>query len=415
MNNRRNAYLAQVEKKSISILFSGLAPHKSADSHYPFVVNRNFYYLTGIDQANTVLVMVKGEHKADSFLFIDGFDPVKALWEGAGLSFEEASKISGINVDNVRERSTLDTFIANLLQTSRRAIFGEISTFYFDLERQSFQQKDTEAMLYSRHIKNMFNYINVKTNQTILARLRMVKDEVEVDLTKKAIAITDKALNHVMKNLQPNMYEYEVEAEYNYILNKHHVIPSFTTIAASGKNGTILHYEKNNEVAKDGDLILLDLGVNYNNYCSDISRTYPVNGKFSERQKQIYEIVLKANKETIKWVKAGITMEAFNNYGKQILIDGLKEIGLIKEDSEILKYYYHSLGHYLGLDVHDVGDYQMVIPENSILTVEPGLYIAEENIGIRIEDNILVTKDGAINLSSALIKEVQDIEAFMKK
>src|SRR5690606_9591573 len=147
-------------KKSSSILFSGLAPHKSADSHYPFVVNRNFYYLTGIDQANTVLVMVKGEHKTDSFLFIDGFDPVKALWEGAGLSFEEASQISGMDIDNGRERSTLDTFSGNLLQRPHRAIFGEISTFYYDRERQSVQPKDTEGMLYPRDIENLFNHIS---------------------------------------------------------------------------------------------------------------------------------------------------------------------------------------------------------------------------------------------------------------
>ncbi len=157
------------------------------------------------------------------------------------------------------------------------------------------------------------------------------------------------------------------------------------------------------------------MGVSYDNYCSDISRVYPVNGKFTERQKAVYEVVLEANKKTIEWLKPGVTHAEFKDYGKNILIEGAKKLGLIKEDDEITKYYYHGLGHYLGLDVHDVGNYSQVIPEGALITVEPGLYIAEEGIGVRIEDDIIVRKAGSINLSKSIIKEVKDIEAFMKK
>ncbi|MBU1140966.1 MAG: Xaa-Pro dipeptidase, partial [Firmicutes bacterium] len=251
--------------------------------------------------------------------------------------------------------------------------------------------------------------------QMILAELRTVKDQTEIEQVKKAIEITNQGLFRIMQSLKPGIAEYQAEAEFNYILNQHRVSPSFNTIVAGGKNATILHYVDNAEKISDGNLVLFDLGVACGNYCSDITRVYPVNGKFSDRQKAIYEVVLKANKETIEWLRPGVTLHEFKEYGKAILIEGAKELGLIKEDEEINKYYYHGLGHYLGLDVHDIGNYSAVIPEGALITVEPGLYIAEEGIGIRIEDDVVVTKDGTINLSKSIIKEISDIEAFMKR
>jgi Xaa-Pro aminopeptidase len=206
-----------------------------------------------------------------------------------------------------------------------------------------------------------------------------------------------------------------MQAEYNYVLNYHLTQPAFDTIAASGVNATILHYVENQDEVGDTDLILLDLGVELDYYNSDITRVFPVSGTFTDRQKAIYEVVLEANKKTIAWLKAGVTLKEFNDFGKQVLIDGAKRLGLIKEDDEIGTYYYHSLGHYLGLDVHDGGNYSLPIPEGALITVEPGLYIKEEKIGIRIEDDVIVTKDGCINLSESIIKEVVDIEKFMKK
>ena len=249
----------------------------------------------------------------------------------------------------------------------------------------------------------------------ILAELRTIKDQDEVLMIQKASDITKKALEFMQKHLKPGIKEFEAEASYNYVLNMHRTTPSFDTIAAGGKNATVLHYVNNSDEIKDGDLVLFDLGVKYEQYASDVSRTYPVNGKFTKRQKEVYEVVLEANEKTIEWLKAGKTLKEFNDFGKQILIDGAKRLGLIEKDEDINKYYYHSLGHYLGLDVHDVGNYAKPIPEGAIITVEPGLYIAEEGIGIRIEDDILVTKDGAINLTKDILKSVSDIEQQMKK
>jgi Xaa-Pro aminopeptidase len=412
---RRDSYLDHINDQSISLFFSGVAPQKSNDQNYHFSVNRNFYYLTGINQQNVVLMTVKGNQETQSYIFIETIDPVKALWDGAGLSFEQASEVSGVDLANVKDILTLKSFLNGLLSTNRRAVYGIIDSLYLDLDRQSENSAATAAHQFSSYIQSNYPQLNIKTNQLVLAELRTVKDEHEIKLVEKAVDITYKGLNRIMNHLKPDLYEYDIQAEYNYILNKHLTAPSFDTIAASGKNATVLHYVENSSKILDNSLILFDLGVDYKYYCSDVSRTFPANGKFTKRQKEVYEVVLEANKKTIEWLKPGITMKEFNDYGKNILIEGAKRIGLIKEDAEINKYYYHSLGHYLGLDVHDVGNYAKPIPVGALITVEPGLYIAEEGIGIRIEDDIYVTKDGSINLTQKIIKEVKDIEAYMKK
>lgn len=412
---RRTTYASKVVEPSLSLFFSGRAPQRSADQNYLFSVNRNFYYLTGIDQQHVVLLIAKGANKTDSYLFIEPIDPVKALWDGAGLSFEEAAEIAQIDVKNVKPIDTLNLFISQLLSTNRRALYGQVETIYLDLERQSDTSSQTPAQLFAQYLQKDYPFVSIKTNQMMLAEQRMIKDQSEIDTIRKAISITDEGLSRIMKHLAPGKTEFGMQAEYNYVLNYHRTTSSFDTIAASGKNATILHYIENKDEIKDNTLLLLDLGVELDHYCSDITRVFPANGTFTERQKAVYEVVLEANKKTIEWLKPGVTLKEFNDFGKSILIEGAKKLGLIKEDSEIDKYYYHGLGHYLGLDVHDVGNYSLPIPEGALITVEPGLYIAEESIGIRIEDDVVVTKDGAINLSKQIIKEIKDIEAFMKK
>jgi len=412
---RRQNYFKEVKDLSISFLFSGVAPQKSNDQNYHFSVNRSFFYLTGIKQQNVVLMMVKGNEKTDSYIFIEKIDPVKALWDGAGLTFEEASQKAEVPLERIKDITELESFLNGLLSTNRRAVYGMISAVYLDLERQSEISLPTKAHLFADQLKAKYQYLNIKTNQLILAELRTVKDNYEIEQVKKAVDITKTGIERIMSHMKPGLFEYELQAEYNYVLNRHRTTPSFDTIAASGKNATVLHYIDNDSKIPDESLVLFDLGVDYDYYCSDVTRTIPANGKFTKRQKEIYEVVLEANKKSIEWLKPGVTIKEFNDYGKQILIEGAKKLGLIKEDSEISKYYYHSLGHYLGLDVHDVGNYAKPIPEGALITVEPGLYIAEEGIGIRIEDDVVVTKSGAINLTQSIIKEVKDIEAFMKK
>ncbi|UYP00321.1 M24B family metallopeptidase [Oceanotoga sp. DSM 15011] len=234
-------------------------------------------------------------------------------------------------------------------------------------------------------------------------------------MTKKAIEITKNGIYEMMKNSKPDMMEYQIEAYFDFILKSNGVTEyAFPTIAASGKNGAILHYSSNNSKASDGDLILFDLGAKWNNYSADISRTFPVNGRFTQRQKDIYNVILDTMKEIENNAKPGITLGNLNELSKRLLADGCKKLGLIEDEKDLSKYYFHSIGHFLGLDTHDVGQRGKEFEPGMIITNEPGLYIPEENIGIRIEDDLLITENGCENLSKEIIKEIEDIENFMK-
>ncbi|MFA5693457.1 MAG: aminopeptidase P family protein [Acholeplasmataceae bacterium] len=411
---RRKEYLKLINPQSISIFYSGKAPHLSADSYYPFYVNKNFWYLSGINQEDTYLVIVKGDLNYDTFLFTKKPDPLLALWVGESLSFEEAAKISNIKYENIFDISEFENFVTNLLTSSRRSSFGSIYELYFDFDRFSFKDLPKENELLANDFKDKFPYLKISNSHPSLVNLRKTKDELEIKSIKEAIAISNLANTHLLNTLKNALNESDVLAEFLYILNKKNVIPSFDPIVAGGINATILHYTDNNQPLNKDDLILLDLGVKYNEYASDITRTYPLSGKFTKRQKEVYEAVLSVNKDIINWVKPGITLKEYNDKGKELLIKYAKEINLIKHDDEISKYYYHSLGHPLGLDVHDVVNPLMPLKEGDVITVEPGLYIKEEGIGVRIEDDLLITKDGVINLSKEIIKEVDDIERLLK-
>ena len=409
----RTRLIEQMADNSFAVFFSGIAPAKSADQNYYFEVNRNFYYLTGINQENVVLVLLKGAGIVLEQLYLEPIDPLQALWVGESLTAEKAALISGIKT--VVDRNLLDQNMSKYLTDSRAAIFGELKYLYLDLERRDMKHLPSLSNMFASSIQKKYPNVIISNIHTVLSRLRSVKHESEINYMKEAINITKEGIESLMIHAKAGLKEYQLEAYYNFHLNFNGVRPSFTTIAASGKNATVLHYEKNDDILKDGDLILFDLGVYNQFYCSDISRTFPVSGKFTDRQKEIYEIVLESNKKSIEILKPGLSFKEFNDFGKKVLIDGLKRIGKIKTDDEINKYYYHSLGHFLGIDVHDVGDYTRVFEENQVVTVEPGLYIADESIGIRIEDDILITKNGPVNLSKSIIKEVKDIEAFMAK
>lgn len=406
--NNRKKLADKMEDNSLVVLFAGKAPYKSADYKYDFTTNRNFYYMAGIDEESVVLLISKVKGKTTEYLFIKRHDPIMAKWVGATITEEKAKEVSG--VENIKLLENLYNFIGSQIDGNN------IETMYFDLERQEFKMEASEGLKFSKEILEIYPYVRVKNIYKDIACMRMIKDSHEVKKIEQAIAITKEGIELMMKNSKPDVMEYEIEAYFNYCLTKNGVRDrAFPTIAAAGVNATILHYDKNNSKAKEGDLILFDLGAQYGFYNADITRTFPVNGRFTERQKQIYSIVLDAMKAVEKAAKPGITFKELNEVCKSVLIAGCKEIGLIKEDSEISKYYYHGVGHHLGLDTHDVGDGSVPLCPGMVLTNEPGLYIEEENIGIRIEDDLLVTEDGCINLSKDIIKEIKDIEEFMNK
>jgi len=397
-----------LSQNSIAIFFAGQAPYKSADETYPFTPNRNFYYLTGIDEEKVIMVMININGKMSEMLFIQENDPVMAKWVGETISEDKAKEVSGI--EDIKFLKDFESTIASYFDRF------SIDNVYLDLERQEFNIPQTSSQNFAVDIMKRYPYVRIKNIYHDIALLRTIKREEEIELIKKAIDVTYDGIKEIWSNAKPGMKEYEIEAYFNYILKKNGVKDfAFPTIAATGKNATILHYVDNNTKTKDGELMLLDLGAQYKYYNGDISRTFPINGKFSERQKEVYNIVLEANETVMKAVKPGVTTGELQDITKKVLAQGCKRIGLIKEDSELNKYYYHGVAHPLGLDTHDVGPRNIELKPGMIITDEPGLYIEEECIGVRIEDDILVTEDGYVNLSAHIIKSIEDIEMFMSK
>ena len=406
--------LAEIlEDNSSLVISSGYLINKSADEAFVFKSNSNFYYLTGIIQEDSYLIITKANGVVKETLLISDFDEFKEKWTGKMLTHLEAEAISGIT--QVVSSTFLDNYKFNLFSGTRN-VYGKIEKVYLDLEQEHETNYNNFGLTLAREIRNQYPHIDIKNAFDLIVSLRSIKQKYEIDLINESIDVTRIGLDSIMKHLAPGMYEYQTEAYYDFEIKTHgNKAFAFPTIAASGVNATTLHYETNANITNDGELILFDLGCKTEEYCSDISRTYPINGKFTERQKQIYEIVLKCNKLSIEYAKPGMTFKEFNSYARSILIEEAKKIGLIVEDNEIDKYYYHSVSHSLGIDTHDPYEYEKPIQENMVITVEPGLYIKEEKIGIRIEDDILVKKTGNVCLSKDIIKEVCDIENFMKK
>ncbi len=406
--NNRKALGEQMKDQSLMILFAGNAPKKSADAAYDFTPNRHFYYLTGIDEENVIVTMVKVEGIIKETVFIKERDALLVKWVGETISEEEAKEKSGI--DNVK---FLDNFDVYLHQTISKE---NVTTIYLDLEKDNYTAMDTKGMAFAKEILSKYPQTKIENIYNEISELRVLKMDVEVEKLKKAIEITKEGIYHLMENTKPGMKEYELEAYFDFILKKNGVQDfAFTTICASGHNATVLHYVENNASVKDGDLVLLDLGAQYEYYCGDISRTFPVNGKFTERQRAFYDLVLKAHDEVIAMVKPGVPYSKINELVHEIYAKGLKELGLIEKDEEVKKYYYHNTSHFLGLDTHDVGKRDVILEEGMVITVEPGLYIEEESIGIRLEDDVLITKDGCENLSKDIIIKAEDIEAFLAR
>ena len=405
--NRENL-MERIKNNSIVILFAGKAPKKSADEAYAFTPNRNFFYVTGIDESNIMVLLTKINGAVEETLFIQKADPVKEKWVGKTISNEQAKEVSGI--ENIAYVEDFHSKIHKVLVSS------SASRIYLDLERDSWEASKTEGQVSAKELFEKYPYIKISNVYPIISDLRTVKSKEEVSAIKEAIKITYEGIKNLMKSAKPGMKEYEMEAYFDFSLKNSGIKDfAFKTIAAGGKNATVLHYVNNNSVVNDGELVLLDLGAQYNYYNGDISRTFPINGKFTERQKQIYNIVLKVQLETMKIVKPGVPFKELNLTARKIFVEELSKIGLSNNDEELSKYYFHGVSHYLGLDTHDVGDRDIALKPGMVLTMEPGLYIEEEAIGIRIEDDILVTEDGYENLSKDIIKTVEDIEKFMNR
>jgi Xaa-Pro aminopeptidase len=406
VNNRQNIH-SHLSDDSVLVLFAGTAPHKSADAHYPFTPNRNFLYLTGVDREHAVLLVSKRNGTVTETLFIEKADPVAEKWTGKKMTPEEAREKSGIQ--NIEFLEDFEKKLAALLSN------GAYQNLYLDLEQRDWNGAPSKAHTFAKQMTERYPYLAIRNIYPVICEMRTTKTPEEVERIREAIDITKRGIENMLAHARPEMMEYELQAHFDFVLLANGVQEhAFRSIIASGQNATILHYEENNQRVRDNDLVLIDLGAQVEYYNADISRTFPVNGKFTDRQKELYEIVLKAELETIRIIKPGLPFEELNKTTRRVLTEELKRIGLIENEEQLSQYYYHNVSHHLGLDTHDVGERTgIVLKPGMVLTVEPGLYVAEESIGIRIEDNVLVTEDGCEVLSKDIIKTVEEIEAFM--
>jgi Xaa-Pro aminopeptidase len=263
-------------------------------------------------------------------------------------------------------------------------------------------------------MRRIFKDIPFEDLFSIISEMRVIKEDWEIGRMRKAIDVTRLGIEEMMKKCRPKMMEYEIEANYDYVLKKNGITDkAFQTIAASGMNGTTLHYVRNNCQTGENDLILIDAGAQYKWYNGDISRTFPVSGKFTEKQKEIYNIVLRGQQLIIDNIKPGVLYSDLNEMLKDYYFEELKKIGLVKTKADVFEYYFHNVSHFIGAETHDVGDRGQRLKKGMVISVEPGLYIKELGIGIRIEDDALVTDDGCEILTKDMIKTVDDIEKFM--
>lgn len=405
----RKKLLDAIEDDSLVIVYAGEAAHTNEDEYYhPFEVNSQFFWLTGLERHGMILMMTKSEGVTSEMMFIEEFDPTIARWTGKMPT-----------VDEVKEATGIDTvmFLTDFEGMVERAMnYSLIDNVYFDMYRCGINDLPDVNFVKANEFVAKYPALVLKDLHKVICPLRRVKDADEVEDIKKAIGITKRGLERVMKNLEPGMIEYQVQAEFEYSCRREgNRKYAFPTIAGSGINGCNMHYDANDAMLPDNGLILLDLGAKYNNYCSDITRTYPVSGKYTDRQKQYYELVLKANKAVAETAKPGMTLRELNELTKKILGEGLVEMGKIESVDEVGKYYMHGVSHSIGIDAHDINFGKAVLEPGWVISDEPGLYIDEEEIGIRIEDDLLITEDGCEVLSKDVIKEIDEIEAFMKE
>lgn len=408
---RRQALAQLLPENAIALFFSGKAPYKVGDEKYPFSVDRNFYYLSGLDRENMILALIRRQGKVSEHLFLEHYDEDLAKWIGGRILPEDASAISEIEdvywIEEAME--TLGFQITRFFDQDTRV------DVYADFTRQEPYQSDSEAYRFTRELLSQYPYVQLHNVASHMASLRLVKEESEIALLKQAIDVTKEGILHMMDHVCCGMYEHQVEAWFDFVLKSHGCHHSFPSIIASGKNATILHYADNNRKIAKNSLLLCDLGASVSYMNADITRTFPASGTFTKRQREIYNIVLEANQYIMSLVKPNKTLKELNQELIRFYERKLKPMGLLKRGKTVEDYYWHGVSHMLGLETHDVTISDYPLRPGNVFTIEPGLYLEEEGIGIRIEDNVLVSEDGCINLSASIMKEPDEIEAYMSE
>ncbi len=414
----REKFMARMNPKSLAVFNSNDIYPISADSTMPFQQHRDILYLSGVDQEESILLMFPDalEKKHREVLFVRETNEHIAVWEGEKLSKERATEVSGI--ETVYWLSEFEKVFFDLMT--------EAELIYFNTNEHYRQAVITETRedRFIRKCKSDFPAHQWAKSNPILQELRGVKETEELEVMQKACNITNKGFRRILEFVKPGVWEYEIEAEFlhEFIRNRSRGF-AYTPIIASGNNANVLHYIENNQQCKAGDLILMDVGAEYANYSSDMTRTIPVNGRFTERQKSVYNAVLQVKNEATKMLVPGTLWAEYHKEVGKLMTAELLALGLLdKADVQnenpdwpaYKKYFMHGTSHHIGLDTHDYGALKTPMKANMVFTVEPGIYIPEEKFGIRIEDDVVIQEKGApLNLMGDIPIEVDEIEELM--
>ena len=411
---RRKKVFEQMKDNSVAIFFSGVSKIASEDEMLPYVTNKNFFYLTNIKQEHSVLMLIKSLGEKKTYLFIDPYSELKEKWTGKRLTVDKAMLLSDIK--NVYTTDTFETMLKLALANDNNQ-YGDIDCVYLDLTSPEQKIDDGQYINdFSLKLKLDFNDKEIVDSYPMMRDLRMVKSSTEIEYIIKAIDKTNSGISLLVSQLNGGIVEHELADVFEMYGRSHDRAPlAFSTIIAGGKNATCLHYPTQDDVIKQDDLVLFDLGYSYNGYSADITRTFPVSGKFSELQRKVYEAVLNCNKAVIAYAKPGLTIKDLQEYATEFLKKECIRLRLMDPTDDIRNYYYHNVSHHLGLDTHDISDREKPLVNGNVITVEPGLYFAKYGIGVRIEDDVLISMDGAIVLSKNIVKEIDEIELMMKK
>lgn len=417
--SNRARFIERMATNSIAVFNSNDTMPTSADGTMPFVQHSDIYYLTGVDQEETILLLNPNATKDSDkeILFIRETNEHLAVWEGEKLTKEEAKKVSGIS--NVQ---WLSSFSSLFRSAALKAENIYLNSNEFKSVATPVQTRDDR---FRTECQSIFPLHSYKRSAPILHEIRAIKSETEIELIKKACKITEKGFRRILKNVKPDMYEYEIEADfaYEFIRNGSRGF-AYTPIVASGKNSCILHYIKNDSICKDGDIICIDVGAEYAGYNADMTRTIPVNGRFTKRQREVYDAVLRIMYGAFDLLKVGSNFEEYNKAIAEMMTEEMIGLKLLKRKDVknqdpnrplYKKYFMHGTSHHLGLNVHDYGNYDTTFQAGMVFTVEPGIYIPEECLGVRLENDVVVTANGIIDLMADIPVEAEEIEYLMNK
>jgi len=401
---RRTSLLEQLNEGAVVIVSTNPEQLRNGDVHYPFRPHSDFWYLTGFTEPGAVAVFSKDTYA----IFLRDKDPTREIWDGKRLGVLDATQV--LKAD--------EAYAIDELKTQLPKLIANAASVHYDFKPCTLDDEIIEILVKANH----------QSLATHVHEMRLIKDDTEIKLMQKAADISVNAHQLAMQQTKAGLFEFEVASIFDSEFRKNNTEHAYTPIVAGGENACVLHYIENNKVLNDGDLLLIDAGCEVQGYASDITRTFPVNGTFSKAQRQIYQIVLDAQLAAIKSIKPGVVVVKPHQIATQVIQQGLIDLGILKAGGDLSQFYMHGTGHYLGLDVHDVGAYQKneqhrQYEPGMVTTVEPGIYIRKDDkinpiywgIGIRIEDDVLITNNGNTVLTGALVKEIDDIESLMRE